>query len=86
MHGFTRGTKKAEEKKEEPKDTRVEIDRVVFDTPAMLNMVKHCQTVGSRGIITGVLNEIKELSKHELEITKSLMTDENQAAILTNEL
>ena len=52
----------------------------------MLNMVKHCQTVGSRVIITGDLNEIKELSKHELEITKSLMTDENQAAILTNEL
>ena len=30
------------EKKEEPKDTRVEIHRVVFDTPAMLNMIKHC--------------------------------------------
>jgi hypothetical protein len=36
------------------------IDKVIIDTPAMLNMIKHCQEgtdVSSNGIIMGVFNK-----------------------------
>lgn len=54
----------------EVKNVRTKLHRVIIDTPALLNMVKHCRetdAVNAQGILMGVLQ------RQEGEIVDSLM-------------
>lgn len=41
-----------------PKNVRTQLQRVIIDTPALLNMVKHCresEALNAKGFLMGVL-------------------------------
>lgn len=53
--------------------SRVPLSKVEIDTPALLNMIKHCQENGTneaRGHIMGVLKQ--KINNRELFITETL--------------
>ena len=60
------------ESKERTQVKRVPLHNVMIDTPALLNMVKHCREAdvktGGKGSIMGVLRN-SEADGHELLIT-----------------
>ena len=51
-------------------NTRTELKRVILETPALLNMVKHCrESQGAQGYLMGVTE------KFESESVDSLLVD-----------
>ena len=60
-----------EEKKIDNKvNARTELKRVILETPALLNMVKHCrESPGAHGFLMGVIE------KFESEENDSLLVD-----------
>ena len=60
-----------EEKKTEQVNSRTALKRVILDTPALLNMVKHCrETSNAQGYLMGVTE------KFENEAIDSLLVDQ----------
>jgi methylthioribose-1-phosphate isomerase len=56
--------------------SRVALHRVMIDTPALLNMVKHCREAdvksGARGAVMGVLKDSVEGGGQQLFITQTM--------------
>jgi hypothetical protein len=59
----------------EVKNVRTKLNRVIIDTPALLNMVKHCrETEGSnaQGYLMGVLQKQEGETADSLMITQTM--------------